>query len=373
MVEYSATDEVSMRYRLDGGDWVVQPLTDQGGQVYRGEIPGQPGGTQIEYYIYGRDAGGLEGTDPPDAPAATYLFYVMDPYFADDMESGPGGWTHRAITHGYIDEWHMSTQRNHTPGGGTSWKFGDTGDGPYSQHADGALATEPIEVDGQVSLKFWHWIFCAIAWPDPYSFHGGLVEMSVDGGAWTQISPVGGYPRMTLWFSEDVGSPFPNYTPVFGGLGERWLEEEFRVGAMSGTVQFRFRFGSDDYADPYEGWYIDDVQLVCSGCNVAEVHDLELRPTRVALQQNQPNPFRPGERGTRIGFDLPRSTDVQLRILDVGGRVVRTLVDARLPVGRHERIWDGRTDAGHPADCGVYFYHLNTGERSVARRMLVLR
>ena len=80
---------------------------------------------------------------------------------------------------------------------------------------------------------------------------------------------------------------------------------------------------------------------------------------RSALLQNSPNPFNPT---TTIRFDVGSPGHVTLRIYDVGGRLVRTLVDRHLSGATHFVAWDGRDDAGLPAASGVYFYRLKTGE-----------
>ena len=64
-----------------------------------------------------------------------------------------------------------------------------------------------------------------------------------------------------------------------------------------------------------------------------------------------PNPANPG---TVIGYDLPRASQVVLRMIDVRGRVVRTLVDGWRPAGAHRAFWDGRDNAGRAAASGVY-------------------
>jgi len=92
------------------------------------------------------------------------------------------------------------------------------------------------------------------------------------------------------------------------------------------------------------------------------------------LHQNAPNPFRMTPAGaTRIEFDLPNPSPVRLQILDVGGRLVQTLVDGELIAGRHRCTWDGRTAAGVHADCGVYFYRLEVGGLRQARQLLLLK
>jgi flagellar hook assembly protein FlgD len=71
------------------------------------------------------------------------------------------------------------------------------------------------------------------------------------------------------------------------------------------------------------------------------------------MYQNYPNPFNAT---TRIGFELGEKMHVKLRICDLIGRQVRILLDGVQDVGRHEIIWDGRTDAGVAAASGLYLY-----------------
>jgi hypothetical protein len=89
-----------------------------------------------------------------------------------------------------------------------------------------------------------------------------------------------------------------------------------------------------------------------------------------ALAQNSPNPFRSG---TTIGFSLPVDQRVSLRVFNVEGRLVRTLVDGPMTAGRAAVVWDGRDERGHRLSSGVYFYRLENGERSVTRKGVMLR
>jgi len=65
-----------------------------------------------------------------------------------------------------------------------------------------------------------------------------------------------------------------------------------------------------------------------------------------------PNPANPG---TTISYDLPRGTSVTLRVVDIRGRVVRTLVDGWRPAGSHRAFWDGRDPTGRFVASGRYF------------------
>lgn len=88
-------------------------------------------------------------------------------------------------------------------------------------------------------------------------------------------------------------------------------------------------------------------------------------PEKFNLEQNYPNPFNPR---TNIIFELPRSDYVILKIYDITGKEVRTLVSGRYPAGKHTVKFDAQ---GHSS--GVYLYKLNTSNFSQTRKMLLLK
>jgi hypothetical protein len=94
-------------------------------------------------------------------------------------------------------------------------------------------------------------------------------------------------------------------------------------------------------------------------------------PQRFALGANVPNPFNPT---TAVPYDVPAGGGhVSIRIYDVAGRLVKTLVDARRPAGRHRVVWDGRNQAGDPAASGVYFTQMRADGFVQNRKMVLLK
>jgi len=88
------------------------------------------------------------------------------------------------------------------------------------------------------------------------------------------------------------------------------------------------------------------------------------------LFQNRPNPFLPE---TQIAFELPLAGRAELRIYDVSGRLVRTLVDERRPAGPHSVMWNGRDETGRKVASGVYFYSLSAPGVDENRRMILVK
>jgi len=93
-------------------------------------------------------------------------------------------------------------------------------------------------------------------------------------------------------------------------------------------------------------------------------------PTDYALSQNFPNPFNPT---TTIQYDLPQAGWVVLKVYDVLGRNIRTLVEGTNAVGRHIVRWDGKNDAGYEIPSGLYFCRMTAGAFVEIKKMLLLR
>ncbi|MEX0746634.1 MAG: T9SS type A sorting domain-containing protein, partial [Rhodothermales bacterium] len=88
-------------------------------------------------------------------------------------------------------------------------------------------------------------------------------------------------------------------------------------------------------------------------------------PAEIRLEQNYPNPFNPQ---TVIAFAIDRPAHVRLEVFDVGGRLVRTLVEGSMPAGRHEV----RFDAGRLSS-GTYIYRIETPAGSKSGSMTLVR
>jgi len=101
-----------------------------------------------------------------------------------------------------------------------------------------------------------------------------------------------------------------------------------------------------------------------------ELGDLISMPTTFELAQNFPNPFNPS---TTIRFGLPRATSVTLKIYNLLGAEITTLLDEMRPAGFHAAIWDGRDRLGQPVASGIYVYQLVGDGISISHKMAMLK
>ena len=93
-------------------------------------------------------------------------------------------------------------------------------------------------------------------------------------------------------------------------------------------------------------------------------------PVAFALRNVWPNPV---VHSTRVAFDLPRESDVDLSVFDVSGRKVATVLKARFAAGRQAAAWDGRGDDGAHLAAGVYMMRLTAAGHVENRRVVLTR
>lgn len=97
-------------------------------------------------------------------------------------------------------------------------------------------------------------------------------------------------------------------------------------------------------------------------------------PAQTKLYQNYPNPcYSHSSNHTTIRFALSSDTPVTLKVYDIGGRLIKNLVDGEYPVGFYMVEWDGTNEQGREIGGGVYFYVLNADQIRLSKRMVLLK
>ncbi len=115
--------------------------------------------------------------------------------------------------------------------------------------------------------------------------------------------------------------------------------------------------------------------VVSSSNVVAKPGSIQVLPKHTALLRNYPNPFNPE---TWIPFQLAESAEVTIRIYDITGRLVKTLHLGQKSPGVYidqskAAHWDGRNETGEFVSSGIYFYAMQSGKFSAAKKLAILK
>jgi len=217
------------------------------------------------------------------------------------------------------------------------------------------------------------------------TFPNGLMEAwgptLVDDLEWTfEVGPPISSSRA---YQRNTGSI--NSTPAIAGAAAVYFGADdgrlYALNPATGAERWRFELGVPVRSSPAIAGNMlflttEDGSLyafVSTVINTTAIGPAEA-PLLTGLRGNRPNPFNPS---TTIFFDLGPAggpaEHVTLRIVDTQGRVVRRLIDAKLPPGHHTAHWDGRNERLDPASSGVYFYVLKAGGQTLSDRMVMVR
>jgi flagellar hook assembly protein FlgD len=74
-----------------------------------------------------------------------------------------------------------------------------------------------------------------------------------------------------------------------------------------------------------------------------------------------------------VAYEVPQSSEVAIRVYDVAGKLVRTLVDGSVEPGRYAVTWDGTSDGGESVGSGVYFCVMDAPSYHATHKMMLLK
>ena len=160
------------------------------------------------------------------------------------------------------------------------------------------------------------------------------------------------------------GSGHYKFDGLFSGL---WKVGVFKAGYESDPPMRK--------EDLWPGFEITDADFkLGEGTGIVALNDA-IAPQGFFLEQNYPNPFRPGAGTslTNLQFYLDRSATTEISIFNVTGQLVKRISGGILQAGKHGYSWDGRDETGEIVPTGVYFYHVTAGDQSLTKRLLLIR
>jgi hypothetical protein len=147
------------------------------------------------------------------------------------------------------------------------------------------------------------------------------------------------------------------------------LNDTMIPGAGTSTDEHTYTYTDEGLTG---GLYFYQLEAVSTSGEIQNLGNLEVRPTptEFALSSGHPNPMA---NSTEIAFQLPSETRVSLRVYDMAGREVRTLVNENMDAGYYTHGWDGVDTNGRSVANGVYFYRMDAGSFNATKKLVVLR
>lgn len=172
----------------------------------------------------------------------------------------------------------------------------------------------------------------------------------------------------SAWLSDRPEARLSNESPGCGIRGNYWY-------VQLGNMGDGWQPGKDLCVELYDndGVLCGEAMVVLTSESADEVEKIipqGVKASKFTLYSNYPNPFNPE---TTIKYSLPGNGLVILNIVDITGRIVKTLVSGNKSPGMHEVVWDGRDNSGIPAASGVYFYMLRFKDEVLRKKLLMIR
>ncbi len=201
---------------------------------------------------------------------------------------------------------------------------------------------------------------------------GGAVVKTSDGGAtWSPtnlpyegayINGVVGIPNTNIMLGMDDNGVF--FTTDLGATWGKITTPETVTKAYIGGVFLNSEFG---YVFTNTGGPVlrfkDQVTKVAT-------RQKDNMPDRFQLAQNYPNPFNPT---TTIDYTLQNVEKVSLKVFNLRGEEIKTLVDGQMSAGNHSIKWDATDNDGRKVSSGIYLYVLKVGDQQASRKMMLVK
>lgn len=153
----------------------------------------------------------------------------------------------------------------------------------------------------------------------------------------------------------------------YTGSLSAWTPESFNLteyAAGSSLIKIRFRLSSDEIVSD-DGWYLDDIKIITYNEGPVGIPADIQTAGSFALRQNYPNPFNPS---TAISYSIPVNSFVELKIYDILGNEVMTLVSQKQNAGNYSVSFEGIN-----LSSGTYFYRLKAGDLMETKTMMLLK
>ncbi len=397
--------ESRLYYRVDGGQRMMLPMTfNASDTTYKATIPGVDSDSSIvDFYVWSQDNDGLISINPVDTLHDDYFYLVLNrPVGIRDVQYSPFGGGYSGYTNYNVTlQGVVTSDTSDIKGYGTTSflrSYIQDGTGPWSGiefSFGGSLGTELLNLKrgdlvtltGTIQESFGVTVINKITdynvvssnnpLPDPQVITTGEMGLLGDGEVekekWESVLVE--YDDVTITnINADGGSNFGEIL-VSDGTGDTRVELEdgsnsYHNGSGEpGTIEiqlgghFQKLKGIMYYS--YSNYKLvprKDDDFVDYSTAVKEENT---SPKTFSIEQNYPNPFNPS---TKIVYSIPRASNVTLKVFNVLGQQVKTLVNQTQGQGTYTVTFNAPS-----LPSGIYFYSIEAGDYTQVKKMILLK
>ena len=212
------------------------------------------------------------------------------------------------------------------------------------------------------------------------SYDGGLRQVAVgdaDGDGSLNIYLAGHYDEAVYDWEYGGGDPMDPNNYVEKAIFMDDTTDNFTPGNDQGRVRVAKLFtgdidndGSGDIVFTSASFAADKPHLYMiehSG-TLEALEENPSMPNKISISQNYPNPFNPE---TRFQYNIPVDGIVSIKVYDILGNKIKTLVNQWKSAGVHNEIWSGQNDNNQMVSSGVYFYQVKVGDEQITKKMIL--
>jgi len=138
---------------------------------------------------------------------------------------------------------------------------------------------------------------------------------------------------------------------------------------MKEFFQYHWLNHSVYFTDKNTGWAVGYngtiLHTTNGGVTFIEEEEIDEIPTSYSLTNNYPNPFNPN---TKIKYSVPQTSNVVIKVFDILGNEIETLVNEQKPIGNYEINFNATN-----LPSGIYFYQLQAGSFIETKKMVLMK
>ncbi len=203
-----------------------------------------------------------------------------------------------------------------------------------------------------------------------YSPYGGCLVIN----DWDQIQAVGGAVVAHV-FTDPSGAPYT--TPRVASVYYDRLDGTATYRKVDVTFPYDPLYIRDEFTNPQNsgpitarGFLFGEL-LSAFDCTVGTpAVGTSALPKKLVVSQNYPNPFNPS---TTIKYSMPVRGQVSIKVYNLRGSLVTTLVDGIQDAGEHNVIWSGKDNRGASVSTGIYLYKVKTLDSEIVKKMALIK